>query len=75
MLPSVNLNFLDEEYKYILIGGGIASYSALESILKNDPNAKILLVSNENSSPYSRPPLSKELWSKSEKELNNVEEL
>ncbi|KAL9644747.1 hypothetical protein ABK040_012401 [Willaertia magna] len=50
------------KYKYVLIGGGTASYAALTQILKNDPNAKVLILTEENLAPYQRPPLSKELW-------------
>lgn len=49
-------------YKYILVGGGTASYFALKSILTLDPKAKILIISKEEYEPYTRTPLSKELW-------------
>lgn len=49
-------------YKYVLIGGGTASYSAYKAIRKNDPNADVLIVTEEKYAPYQRPPLSKELW-------------
>jgi len=52
----------DANYKYVLIGGGTASYSAYKAIRKNDPQAKILIVTAEDHAPYQRPPLSKELW-------------
>ncbi|KAG2382202.1 hypothetical protein C9374_005404 [Naegleria lovaniensis] len=51
------------KYKYILIGGGTASYAALKAIKKNDPSAQVLIVTGEEYAPYERPPLSKELWS------------
>ena len=38
-----------EKYKYVIIGGGTAGHAALVAILQNDV-------------PYSRPPLSKDLW-------------
>lgn len=50
------------KYKYVLIGGGTASYSAYKAIRKNDPDADILIVTEEAYAPYQRPPLSKELW-------------
>lgn len=48
--------------KYVLVGGGAASYSAMKTIQERDPNADILIVSNELFTPYMRPPLSKEIW-------------
>ena len=46
---------------YVLIGGGTASYYASLAIRARDPDAKILIISNESSTPYSRIPLSKGL--------------
>lgn len=46
--------------KYLLIGGGLASSSAAEAIRRRDPEGAILLVGQEISRPYHRPPLSKE---------------
>lgn len=48
--------------KYLLIGGGTASFSAFRAIKSQDPRAKVLMISNEIHVPYMRPPLSKELW-------------
>lgn len=47
---------------YLLIGGGTASFSAFRAIKSAEPEAKILVISNENNFPHMRPPLSKELW-------------
>ncbi|XP_030293815.1 apoptosis-inducing factor 1, mitochondrial isoform X2 [Sparus aurata] len=47
---------------YLLIGGGTASFAAARSIRARDPNAKVLIVTDEPDLPYMRPPLSKELW-------------
>ncbi|KAI0219539.1 hypothetical protein L0F63_007471 [Massospora cicadina] len=49
-------------YKYVLIGGGTAAFSAMQAIKLKDPNAEVLIISEEPYSPYMRPPLSKELW-------------
>lgn len=51
--------------KYVLIGGGTASYHALNEIRANDPAANVLIISEELEKPYQRPPLSKELWDSS----------
>lgn len=47
---------------YVLVGGGTASYSAMKAILSRDKDAQILIISDEDATPYARPPLSKELW-------------
>ncbi|KAL5011777.1 hypothetical protein ScPMuIL_010328 [Solemya velum] len=48
--------------QYLLIGGGTASFGAFRAIKGRDAKAKILIVAEEDSLPYMRPPLSKELW-------------
>jgi hypothetical protein len=51
-------------YDYVLIGGGVACYKAIQSIRENDPTGTILLVCGEDSVPYERSVLSKGLWFK-----------
>ena len=46
---------------YVLIGGGTASYYASLAIRARDPDAKVLIISDEGLTPYSRIPLSKGL--------------
>ncbi|WP_455383726.1 NAD(P)/FAD-dependent oxidoreductase [Salinispira pacifica] len=46
---------------YLLIGGGVSSARAVESIRQLDRSGSITLVSRERELPYDRPPLSKEL--------------
>lgn len=46
---------------YLLIGGGTASYYAALTIRARDPDARVLIVTDEKESPYNRPPLSKGL--------------
>jgi hypothetical protein len=41
--------------KYLLIGGGLASFAAMESILAHDDTADILMVTEEAYPPYMRP--------------------
>ncbi|KAL5459881.1 hypothetical protein EMCRGX_G033268 [Ephydatia muelleri] len=53
---------LPEHVPYVLIGAGTASFAAAKAILEKDPAAKILIVGEEGFTPYSRPPLSKQLW-------------
>ncbi|KNC82426.1 hypothetical protein SARC_05296 [Sphaeroforma arctica JP610] len=47
---------------YVLVGAGTASFSALQTILEKDVNAKVVMIGDEDELPYMRPPLSKELW-------------
>lgn len=46
---------------YLLIGGGLASARAVESIRQADRRGRICIVGREPELPYDRPPLSKEL--------------
>nr|XP_050846606.1 apoptosis-inducing factor 1, mitochondrial isoform X1 [Vespula vulgaris] len=59
--PAVS-KVIPQEVPYLLIGGGTAAFSAFRSIKSRDPKAKVLVISEEESFPYMRPPLSKELW-------------
>lgn len=47
--------------KYLIIGGGLASASAVEQLVAADPTAKgaTIIISAEHTPPYHRPPLSK----------------
>ena len=47
---------------YILIGAGTASFAAAKAIRDSDPAAQVLIIGEEEYLPYSRPPLSKQLW-------------
>jgi len=49
-------------HEYIIIGGGPTGASAIEGIRAHDKEGRILVLSRENSPPYQRPPLSKDLW-------------
>jgi 3-phenylpropionate/trans-cinnamate dioxygenase ferredoxin reductase subunit len=46
--------------KYLLVGGGLASSTAAQAIRELDREGSILLVAQEVTRPYHRPPLSKE---------------
>ncbi len=50
------------EYKYLIIGGGMAADAAVKGIRSIDQNGTIGIISAEKSNPYKRPPLSKGLW-------------
>ncbi|KAL7746405.1 hypothetical protein RI367_008249 [Sorochytrium milnesiophthora] len=51
-----------DTFKYVLIGGGTSSYSAMLGIQEVEPDAEILIITGEEYPPYQRPPLTKELW-------------
>ncbi|KAF5284569.1 hypothetical protein FQR65_LT02395 [Abscondita terminalis] len=53
---------IPNEIPYLLIGGGTASFSAFRAIKSADPEARVLIISEESDFPYMRPPLSKEMW-------------
>ncbi len=46
--------------KYLLIGGGLASSAAAQAIREIDSDGSCILIAQEISRPYHRPPLSKE---------------
>jgi len=50
------------DYRYVIVGGGLAAASAVEGIRSRDRDGSILILSRENFPPYHRPPLSKDLW-------------
>ncbi len=50
------------EFKYVIVGGGLAGASAVEGIREHDRTGTIALFGKENRLPYDRPPLSKGLW-------------
>lgn len=61
---TISLSFNEVEKKpfsvpYLLIGGGTASYYAALTIRAREPEARVLIISEEKESPYNRPPLSK----------------
>lgn len=49
-------------YRYIIVGGGLAGASAIKGIREHDRDGSILLFGAEPHRPYDRPPLSKKLW-------------
>jgi len=50
------------EYKYLIVGGGMTAAAAVEGIRSVDPTGSIGIFSSESDPPYDRPPLSKGLW-------------
>jgi NAD(P)H-nitrite reductase large subunit len=54
---------LENHYKYVLVGGGLASASAADAIRQRDRGGSILLVGQEVNQPYHRPHLSNDYLS------------
>ncbi len=50
------------DYRYIIVGGGMAADSAVKGIRDFDETGKIAVFTAEKDMPYNRPPLSKGLW-------------
>ncbi|MCC6191621.1 MAG: NAD(P)/FAD-dependent oxidoreductase, partial [Anaerolineales bacterium] len=50
------------DFKYLIVGGGMAADAAVKGIRELDPGGTIGLIGKEADPPYSRPPLSKALW-------------
>lgn len=56
---------MKHQYRYLIIGGGLAGASAIEGIRRHDHGGTIGLLCAEDIPPYNRPPLSKDLlWGK-----------
>jgi NADPH-dependent 2,4-dienoyl-CoA reductase/sulfur reductase-like enzyme len=51
-----------DNYRYLIVGGGMAADAAIRGIREIDPDGTIGLISAETDPPYKRPPLSKKLW-------------
>ncbi len=51
-----------QQYKYLIIGGGMTGDAAIGGIRQADPSGSIGLIGSEPHRPYNRPPLSKALW-------------
>jgi 3-phenylpropionate/trans-cinnamate dioxygenase ferredoxin reductase component len=51
-----------QQFKYVIVGAGLAGASAVQGIRERDATGSILLLGEEIHLPYDRPPLSKKLW-------------
>jgi 3-phenylpropionate/trans-cinnamate dioxygenase ferredoxin reductase component len=51
-----------KQYKYLIIGGGLAGDGATQGIREHDKEGSIGMISMEPDPPYMRPDLSKKLW-------------
>src|SRR4051794_22911050 len=59
---------MSSQTKYLIVGGGMTGHAAAKGIREHDADGSITLVGPEQHAPYSRPPLSKKLWSGGEEE-------
>ena len=64
-----------EQFKYAIVGGGLAALSAVEAIAELDPEGSMLLIGAEAHQPYDRPPLSKALWTGQKQEAEIIHPL
>jgi NADPH-dependent 2,4-dienoyl-CoA reductase/sulfur reductase-like enzyme len=49
-------------YEYVIVGGGMVADAAARGIRELDPDSAILILSDDVDEPYTRPALSKLLW-------------
>jgi len=50
------------EYRYLIVGAGMAAHAAVKGIREIDADGAIAMIGRELHPPYARPPLSKKLW-------------
>ena len=55
-----------EKFRYVIIGGGMAADSAAQGIREIDEEGSIAIISDDVDEPYTRPALSKRLWTDEE---------
>jgi 3-phenylpropionate/trans-cinnamate dioxygenase ferredoxin reductase subunit len=53
---------MPQDYKYLIIGGGMTADAAVQGIREIDSSGSIGLITMESDPPYDRPPLTKGLW-------------
>ncbi|WP_209323719.1 NAD(P)/FAD-dependent oxidoreductase [Brevibacterium renqingii] len=51
-----------DQFRYVIIGGGMAAASAAQGIREIDDEGTIAIISDDVDEPYTRPALSKRLW-------------
>jgi 3-phenylpropionate/trans-cinnamate dioxygenase ferredoxin reductase subunit len=52
----------NNNYNYVIVGGGLAGASAVEGIRECNSDTSVLMIGYEPFFPYHRPPLTKGLW-------------
>ena len=56
-------------YDYVLVGGGVACYKAIQAIRENDKTGTILLVGGEDYFPYERSVITKGFWFREQEKI------
>lgn len=51
-----------QDFRYVILGGGMAADAAARGIREFDADGSIAIISNDVDEPYTRPALSKKLW-------------
>lgn len=51
-----------QDFRYLILGGGMAADAAARGIREFDSDGSIAIISNDVDEPYTRPALSKKLW-------------
>ena len=59
------------EYKYLIVGGGMTTGAAIDGIRSVDEEGRIGRITAEADGPYDRPPLTKDLW-KGDKQVADI---
>ena len=60
-----------EQANYVVVGGGVGALNAVKGILKREPQASVVMISDDRLPPYDLPALSKEFL-KSEKGIDDI---
>lgn len=50
------------DYEYVIVGGGMVADAAAKGIRERDPSGSIVILSEDVDPPYTRPALTKKLW-------------
>ena len=53
---------MTESFDHVIVGGGMTADAAAKAIHEATPDASVLIVSADVDAPYTRPALSKKLW-------------
>lgn len=61
-----------ESYDYVIVGGGVAAASAVKGIRSEDSSGTIVVLGSEPHPPVYRPELSKDLWLKDDRSLDDA---
>ena len=64
-----------KEYRYVIVGGGMAGHAAVQGIREVDESSPIGIFGQETAPPYRRPSLSKDLWKGDEYESAFLDEV